>query len=271
MLEMFARCEGVPVERVLDLPTTTGAFTYSAIVSDSEAEQFRRTVAQYRAMGFVDFKLKLADDLNHNHEKIKSMRTEHEQTPLRIRVDANNLWADVDTAVRDLRELAWDFVGIEEPLSPNAFDGMREVSECTGSPIILDESFLRVDQVAALARDAERWIINVRVSKMGGLFRSLAVVQAAGQAGIPVIVGAQVGETSVLTRAALVVARAAGTNLVAQEGAFGTHLLQTDVANPVLMFGAGGILKADDYALATASGWGLTLRPTQDFAVSLSE
>ena len=271
ILEMFARCEGVPVERVLDLPTTTGAFTYSAIVSDSEAEQFRRTVAQYRAMGFVDFKLKLSDDLNHNHEKIKSMRTEHEQTPLRIRVDANNLWADVDTAVRDLRELAWDFVGIEEPLSPNAFDGMREVSECTGSPIILDESFLRVDQVAALARDAERWIINVRVSKMGGLFRSLAVVQAAGQAGISVIVGAQVGETSVLTRAALVVARAAGTNLVAQEGAFGTHLLQTDVANPVLMFGAGGILKADDYALATASGWGLTLRPTQDFAVSLSE
>ena len=37
------------------------------------------------------------------------------------------------------------------------------------------------------------------------------------------------------------------------------------------MFGAGGILKADDYALATASGWGLTLWPTQDFAVSLSE
>jgi len=96
-------------------------------------------------------------------------------------------------------------------------------------------------------------------------------VQAAGQAGIPVIVGAQVGETSVLTRAALIVARAAGTNLVAQEGAFGTHLLQTDVANPVLMFGEGGVLKADEYGFATASGWGLTLRPTQDFAVSLSE
>ena len=29
MLEMFARCEGVPVERVLDLPTTTGAVSYT--------------------------------------------------------------------------------------------------------------------------------------------------------------------------------------------------------------------------------------------------
>ena len=105
---------------------------------------------------------------------------------------------------------------------------------------------------------------------MGGLLRSLAVLGAAHAAGISIIVGAQVGETSVLTRAGLVVARAAAGGLFAQEGAFGTHLLQTDVAHPPLMFGPAGVLDADAYGLSGRVGWGLTLRPGQEFTTSLS-
>ena len=78
---------------------------------------------------------------------------------------------------------------------------------------------------------------HCRVSKMGGLLRSLATVDAARALGIGVIVGAHVGETSVLTRAALTVAAHAGHALVAQEGAFGTTLLRRDLVSPVLMFG----------------------------------
>ena len=51
-------------------------------------------------------------------------------------------------------------------------------------------------------------------------------------------------ETSLLTRVALTVAQAAGPSLVAQEGAFGTFLLERDICDPPLMFGAGGILDA---------------------------
>ena len=49
--------------------------------------------------------------------------------------------------------------------------------------------------------------------------------------------GAHVGETSILTRAALTVAAHAGDALLAQEGAFGTTLLRRDLVSPVLMFG----------------------------------
>lgn len=70
------------------------------------------------------------------------------------------------------------------------------------------------------------------------------------------IVGAHVGETSVLTRAALTVARAARDILVAQEGAFGTHLLLRDVVNPPVMFGPGGMLDAAALTLRRA-GFGL--------------
>jgi hypothetical protein len=95
---------------------------------------------------------------------------------------------------------------------------------------------------------------------MGGLLRSLEAVDALRAAGIGIIVGAQVGETSLLTRAGLTVAQHAGTSLVAQEGAFGTQLLEYDIVEPVLMFGGGGMLDVTGMPWATAPGCGLTLK-----------
>ena len=105
--------------------------------------------------------------------------------------------------------------------------------------------------------------------RWGGSCASLALVEAARNSGVSIIVGAQVGETSVLTRAGLIVARAAGSHLVGHEGAFGTHLLKADVAVPALMFGPAGRLNADAYELSMKPGWGLTLRPEREFAVRL--
>ena len=271
VLELLARRAGVPVEQVLDAPAPTGTFHYSAVVGDSAPDRFRAAVGRYREQGFTDFKLKLSGDATRDRDKIVALREAGDREALRIRVDANNLWEDAETAARYVTGLDTSFVGIEEPLPANAVDQMRLVSERTGSPIILDESLLRVGQLAALAVDPNRWVVNVRVSKMGGILRSLRVVSRARELGVPVIVGAQVGETSVLTRAALVVARAAGRDLLAQEGAFGTHLLCEDVAEPPLMFGRAGILDADAHGLSTQAGWGLTLRGPIELATLLSE
>ena len=269
MLELFARRENISVEQLTASEPATGSFRYSAVVGDGGPDMFRATVARYRAMGFDDFKLKLSGDPVRDGDKIDALRELQDVESLRVRVDANNLWDDPQTAAAHLGGLGFSFVGIEEPLPANALDSMRIVSEQTDSPIILDESFLRAEQMAAIARDPERWIINLRVSKMGGLVRSLGLVNDARDAGISIIVGAQVGETSVLTRVGLTVARAAGSDLLAQEGAFGTHLLETDVAVPSLMFGQTGLLNADAYALSTSAGWGLTLRLERDFATLL--
>ena len=168
MLELFARREDVPVEQVVGVPPTTGEFQYSAVVGDGGTDMFRTTVARYRTLGFVDFKLKLSGDPIRDRNKIDTLRDVENTEPLRIRVDANNLWDDAETAVRHLQRLDCSFVGIEEPMSARAFDDMRLVSERTGSPIILDESFLRAEQLAEITDDPEHWIINVRVSKMGG-------------------------------------------------------------------------------------------------------
>ena len=157
---------------------------------------------------------------------------------------------------------------LEEPLAANQHAALARLAERAAIPIILDESLLRSEQLDALPGSPEHWIVNLRVSKMGGLLRSLELLERARARGIRVIVGAQVGETSLLTRAGLSVAEQARDILVAQEGAFGRHLLMDDVCDPSLQFGAGGVLKAET-AIGTRRGFGIVLGDDPTFLVPL--
>lgn len=260
LLDALAGQRGVTVDALLELPPVGGRFRFSAVLGDSSPEMFATQATQYRALGFTDFKIKLSGNLARDRAKVEELRRA-ESTGLRVRADANNLWRDAESAISFLHQLGGDLFALEEPIGANQYRALAAVAEAIGCRIVLDESLLRAEQIAELPAPSGRWIVNVRVSKMGGLIRSLAVVRAARAAGIGIIVGAQVGETSLLTRAALTVAQAAGADLVAQEGAFGTHLLQRDVCEPPVMFGAGGWLDTGKYDFPTRPGFGLTLLP----------
>lgn len=259
ILDALARDSQQTIEAFLSLPTLQGRrFSYTAVVGDAEGDVFRANVKQYRRYGFTDFKLKLSGNLERDREHIEAFGGLN--TPgIRIRVDANNLWNSAEDAVGFLRALDYPFFAIEEPLRPNQYDELAGIAEELDCRIILDESLLRAGRIALLPGPPARWLVNLRVSKMGGLLRSLAVVDAARTAGIGLIVGAQVGETSLLTRAALPIAVAAGDRLIAQEGAFGTWLLARDVCDPPLMFQAGGVLDVSSYPSLEAPGFGLAV------------
>jgi hypothetical protein len=55
-----------------------------------------------------------------------------------------------------------------------------------------------------------------------------------------------------------------------KKGAFGTHLLEEDVAISSLIFSPSDILNADAHALSARAGRGLMLRPDLDFSALLS-
>ncbi|MCM3880833.1 MAG: hypothetical protein ND807_12060 [Vicinamibacterales bacterium] len=256
VLDALAKDRGETVDRLLARPELEGTFLYTAVLGDAEPETFKVTAGQYRRFGFSDFKVKLSGNLDRDRQKLSILRSVGAES-IRLRVDANNLWRAGDEAVRFLRALDYPFFAIEEPLQANEYEPLARVSDALACPIVLDESMLRVEQLHLLAPSSNRWIVNVRVSKMGGLIRSIAIVETARRLGLPIIVGAQVGETSLLTRAALTVARAAGDSLVAQEGAFGTKLLEHDICDPPLMFGQGGILDLAAFPSLQQPGFGI--------------
>lgn len=254
LLDYFARCEKVPVETLLGLPPLEARYCYTAVLGDSADSVFDAQLAQYRALGFRDFKSKASGDPGRDAARIRAVN----ELGGRLRLDANNLWRNLDELAEWLAGVELNVTAVEEPLDTRELDELRSAADLLGRPVILDENFLRLEQLRALSKDAERWIVNIRVSKMGGVLHSLEIARAVREAGIRAVVGAQVGETSVLTRAALPVATAVGDLLVGQEGAFGEYLLERDPVEPVLQFGPPGLLEPG--AIGFSPGWGLTIR-----------
>jgi L-alanine-DL-glutamate epimerase-like enolase superfamily enzyme len=257
LLDLLARAQGETIETLLGLRELPDCFQFTAVVGDAGAKAFQVLVEQYQQRGFTDFKIKLSGDLARDREKTAIFRS-WPAGSFRLRVDANNLWAGADEAIDFLGELDLPLFGIEEPIRPNQYADLARIGEAAGASIILDESLLRAEQFKELPPFRAGWLVNLRVSKMGGLLRSLEVIAAARQAGAGVIVGAQVGETSLLTRAGLTVAHAAGSLLQGQEGAFGTLLLERDVCDPPLMFGAAGRIVSADHPSLRQPGFGLS-------------
>jgi L-alanine-DL-glutamate epimerase-like enolase superfamily enzyme len=265
LIDLFARQAGQTAEVWLGLPATGGAFQYSAVLGDADPQVFSATFARYREAGLTDFKLKLSGDLARDRAKLAVLAAAGPAVA-RLRLDANNLWRDADHAIAWLAELAAPAFAIEEALPPDQRAQLPRLARALNLSIILDESLIRLDQLDLLARlDAHtpgtRWIANLRVSKLGGLLRTLDLIDAARAQGLALIVGAQVGETSLLTRVALAAARAAGDSLIAQEGAFGTLLLENDVCTEPLMFGRGGLLRYE----SGDPGWGVACTPSADW------
>lgn len=255
-LDLLGRVAGCPIETVLSLPSLTGTFRYSAVLGTDNPDTYQKQLSQYLALGFTDFKVKVTGNFPVDRHKIDRLK-EPSQADLRVRLDANNLWKTPWEASDYVTRLDYPFWAVEEPLQVGDYEGCRVLSQEVGLPIILDESMLRIEQLRAIQDTPSCWIVNIRLSKMGGLLRSLAIAERAREVGIPIIVGAQVGETSLLTRVALTLANAYRDNLRAQEGAFGTHLLEREVCRPILMFGKGGLLATDSFR--SEPGLGLTI------------
>jgi L-alanine-DL-glutamate epimerase-like enolase superfamily enzyme len=257
ILDLLGKHHTVPLEALLSLPPLVAQqFRYSAVLGDASATTFHAMAERYRLAGFTDFKVKLSGNVERDRDKM-AVFDGWPGAAVRVRADANNLWLDADAAIAGLRAIGYPFTAIEEPIGANRYAELARVGDALDCAIVLDESFTRREQLALLSEPRSRWLINVRVSKMGGVLRSLAVINGARALGVGAIVGAQVGETSLLTRAALAVASAAGEALVAQEGAFGTFLLEHDVCDPPLMFGNAGVLDAARHPMLARPGLGV--------------
>lgn len=264
-LDLLGRHENVSIEKVLNLPELSGNYTYSAVIGDSNAEVFDQVLKKYLAMGFSDFKIKLSGDLAKDQEKCRIVKNQI-HTSYRLRFDANNLWEDYKTAYKHLEKIDMNYFAIEEPLKPNSYIELSKLAQELNKKIILDESFLLIGQIKHLIDNPDIWIINVRISKMGGLSRSKQIVDQARENGIKIIIGAQVGETSLLTRSALSIANYARDIVIAQEGAFGDLLLKNDVCSSPIKFGKNGELHADKLVNLT-NGLGIELTNQNDFEV----
>ena len=167
--------------------------------------RFDATAEQYRRLGFTDFKVKLSGDLERDREKMDGASRRGQPSLLRVRVDANNLWDDADEAIA-VPPRARLSVLCDRGADPR--ESVRRAGRASAEALGLPDHPRREPAPRRAAGAAPR--TNRRAGSSTCACRRWAAccvrstwsTRARG-GGIGVIVGAQVGETSLLTRAAL--------------------------------------------------------------------
>ena len=210
--------------------------TYSGVISAGSIETAMAQARQMRLIGLRQIKIKVgfADDV----ALVRSVR-EVLGADVSLRLDANGAWTLAE-AVETLDALTpYGIAAVEEPLAGGCIDDLAGLRNETLIPVVVDESLLTLEDAELLIERGAADIFNIRVSKCGGLGRSLAIAQCAMRAGIRVQIGAQVGETAILSAAGRLLA-ASVPDVVFSEGSYGTLLLVEDISYDEVRFGRGG-------------------------------
>lgn len=236
-LDLAGKHWNLPVLDILGINREEKALEYSLVVPLLPIEQLEKFLRYTSTFHFKHIKVKVnAEDPSGRVEKVHSFLS-HEAE---IRVDANCSWNRTEAAEFIHSLAGMGVVSVEQPLSADDLEGMAELPRPGGMLITLDESICNPSDVERAASLGACDVVNVRISKCGGLLGVLRVIKAANANGLAFQLGSQVGESCILS--------CAGAHLAAGipdfawlEGCYGTHLLNEDLGKKPYQFGYGGM------------------------------
>ncbi len=160
----------------------------TAAVGIDTPEQTAAMAEQLVAKGFNTIKIKIGLEPDKDLERVKIVR-ETLGNKIKLRVDANQGY-DRSTALKVLEKmepvaLEW----IEQPLPDWDLEGHAILADHLETPIALDESIYTVhDAQKAIALGAAD-VINIKVPKCGGIYRSQKIAAFCEQNNIPCFLG----------------------------------------------------------------------------------
>ncbi|KUL40786.1 o-succinylbenzoate synthase [Actinoplanes awajinensis] len=147
---------------------------------DALLEQVALRVAE----GYRRVKLKIAPGWD--AEPVRAVRSAFPE--LALHVDANGAYPPGERAV--FRELdTRGLLMIEQPFAPRALVAHAELQAELATPICLDESVEDVDDLVTALRLGAGRILNIKVSRMGGLTPAVRAHELARAEGLPVWCG----------------------------------------------------------------------------------
>lgn len=205
-------------------------FRYSGVIAAGDLDSLETQALRLQQFGFSEIKVKMSNDLDFNRQALTKSR-EIFGEGASLRVDANAAWT-ADEAIAQLTALQeFRLQGVEQPVAGDDFAGMAAVTAAGLTPVIADESLCSAADAERLIRERGCDIFNIRVSKCGGIINAARLTRKAQAAGLRCQMGAQVGETGILSAAGRHYA-SAFPDLLWLEGSFDAHLLVTQITTP---------------------------------------
>ncbi len=181
--DILGKSTGLPVYQLLGGKAQSDIMLYRAI-SQVEPAAMAANVAMYREQGYTKFQLKVGSDADSDIERIRLCAKEMRSGDVLV-ADANTGWtmheaARVVNAVRDVD------VYIEQPCP--TYEECLVTRRRTSLPFVLDEVITGVDSLTRGLADAAMDVINLKISKVGGLTKARLIRDLCVHAGIPMTI-----------------------------------------------------------------------------------
>jgi L-alanine-DL-glutamate epimerase-like enolase superfamily enzyme len=165
--DLLGKVAGQPVCTLLGGRYGEDFGLYRAISQEAPAAMAAR-VAEYRAEGYRRFQLKVGGDPHDDIERIRAVAAKL-QPGDRLIADANTGWLMHD-ALRVVRAVRDIDVYIEQPCA--SYEECLSVRRHTDHPFVLDEVIDSVDMLLRGRADLAMDVVNIKISKFGGLTRA---------------------------------------------------------------------------------------------------
>jgi len=181
--DILGRSVGLPVYTLLGGRAQEDVALYRAI-SQQSPDEMAANVAKYRAEGYRVFQLKVGGDPNDDIARIHAARRILPEDDVLV-ADANTGWTRHEAArvVSAVGELD---VYIEQPCA--TFSECLSVRRRTSRPFVLDETIDGLDTLLrGLSEDAMD-VINLKISKVGGLTKARLMRDVCVASGVPMII-----------------------------------------------------------------------------------
>jgi len=166
--DILGKASGLPLHTLFGGKYGEDMVLYRAI-SQRSPQEMAENVLGYREEGYRRFQLKVGGDAREDIERIRSVREALQPEDILV-ADANTGWLkhnalQVADAVADLD------VYIEQPCS--SYEECLTVREHTDLPFVLDEVIDSIDMILRGAGDRAMDVVNIKISKFGGLTRAV--------------------------------------------------------------------------------------------------
>jgi L-alanine-DL-glutamate epimerase-like enolase superfamily enzyme len=168
--DILGKATGLPVCVLMGGRFGDSVRLYRAI-SQQPADEMARNVAGYRAQGYTRFQLKVGGDPDQDIERIRQVRACLNPSD-RLVADANTGWTQHE-AVRVVRAVRDLDVYIEQPCL--TYEECLAVRRQTDHPFVLDENVDSLDMLLRAKADLAMDVVNLKISKLGGLTKTKQV------------------------------------------------------------------------------------------------
>jgi len=167
----------------------------SFTIGIAEPRVMAERAAKAAADGFAVLKVKLG-----HGDGVAVLSAIRERFSGTIRVDPNAAWSAEEAPSRISALVPFDIEFVEQPIAPEDLEGLRRIHAGSPLPIVVDEAAVRASDVPRLAGACDG--INVKLQKCGGVAAARAMIAAAHDLGLKVMLGCRAAETSVAIAAA---------------------------------------------------------------------